>query len=276
MDFRQIPEVPLSLCAITSRDLRFLGAAGPGRAHGRLRGFPEAAAGPLFTLAQAPAPTYPVSSQPSPALNGGDRCASALGRQTREGRGLHAARWGEGSSAGPSPPRAGGYRGAPGEAAAPGRGGAAGAPRPAPSPASPASSQRRTQLVRARDPLPAQPSPGGAGRGKVRPVLTEDAVFLQGAVDLAAGVDLQVVLGGTVELPAAGRSPEVLVDAAAPPRIPRGPRGGRSGRDARLGQQGEQQEPDHEHRGMVAAALSPRGSGGSGRAAPGLPLTASG
>lgn len=132
MDFRQIPEVPLSLCAITSRDLRSLGAAGPGRAHGRLRGFPEAAAGPLFTLAQAPAPTYPVSSQPSPALNGGDRCASALGRQTREGRGLHAARWGEGSSAGPSPPRAGGYRGAPGEAAAPGRGGAAGEPRPVP------------------------------------------------------------------------------------------------------------------------------------------------
>lgn len=110
----------------------------------------------------------------------------------------------------------------------------------------------------------------------MRPVLTKDAVFLQGAVDLAAGVDLQVVLGGTVELPAAGRSPEVLVDAAAPPRIPRGPRGGCSGRDARLGQQGEQQEPDHEHRGMVAAALSPRGSEGSGRAAPGLPLTASG
>lgn len=94
-------------------------------------------------------------------------------------------------------------------------------------------------------------------------VLTEGAVLLQGAVDPAAGVDLQVVLGGTVELPAAGRSPEVLVDAAASPRIPARPGRGSGGlgrgrgpaRGARLLQQGQEQDPDYDHRGMVAAAL---------------------
>lgn len=274
MDFRQIPEVPLSLCAITSRDLRFLGRRG--------RAVPTGDCGGSRRQRQAPSPP-----SPKPPLQ---HIPFHLSRRRHLTEGADVLRP-EGGKTGraESCMQPGGARVAPRVPALRGQEGTAGPPgsgqgrssrrapsRPAPSPASPASSQRRTQLVRARDPLPAQPSPGGAGRGKVRPVLTEDAVFLQGAVDLAAGVDLQVVLGGTVELPAAGRSPEVLIDAAAPPRIPQGPRGGRSGRDVRLGQQGEQQEPDHEHRGMVAAALSPRGSGGSGRAAPGLPLTASG
>lgn len=41
MDFRHIPEVSLSLCAITGRDLRIVGRRGPGRVRGR-RGLPGA------------------------------------------------------------------------------------------------------------------------------------------------------------------------------------------------------------------------------------------
>lgn len=111
------------------------------------------------------------------------------------------------------------------------------------------------------------PARGGTGWNKMCPVLTKDAVFLQGAVDLAVGVDLEVVLGGTVELPAPGRSPEVLVDAAASPRIPARPRvtrGGSGGlgyprgpaRGPRLLQQTQQQDPNYNHCGMMAAALN--------------------
>lgn len=126
----------------------------------------------------------------------------------------------------------------------------------------------RTQLVRAKDPpLPTHPGPGDARWGKVCPVLTEDAVFLQGAVDLAVGVDLEVVLGGTVEFPAPGRSPEVLVDAAAAPRIPTRPgvaQGGSGGpghprgppSGPRLLQRTQEQDPNYNHCGMMAAALS--------------------
>lgn len=93
------------------------------------------------------------------------------------------------------------------------------------------------------------------------PILTVDAVFLQGAVDPAARVDLEVVLGGTVELPSPGRSPEVLVDTAAAPRIPALPgvaREGSSGlpRGPRLLQQSQEQDPNYNHCGMMAAALS--------------------
>lgn len=116
-------------------------------------------------------------------------------------------------------------------------------------------------------PPPIQSAPGEAGRGKVCPVLTEDAVLLQGAVDLAVGVDLEVVLGGTVEFPAPGRSPEVLVDAASAPRIPPQTgvaRGGSGGlghprgppRGPRLLQQTQEQDPNYNHCGMMAAALS--------------------
>lgn len=111
------------------------------------------------------------------------------------------------------------------------------------------------------------PARGGTGWDKMCPVLTKDAVFLQGAVDLAVGVDLEVVLGGTVELPAPGRSPEVLVDAAASPCIPARPRvtrGGSGGlgyprgpaREPRLLQQTQQQDPNYNHCGMMAAALN--------------------
>lgn len=119
-------------------------------------------------------------------------------------------------------------------------------------------------------PPPHTPRPGGSGMGKVCPVLTEDAVFLQGAVDLAVGVDLEMVLGGTVEFPPPGRSPEVFVDAAAAPRIPARPgvaRGGSGGLGhprgppwgPRLLQQTQEQDPNYNHCGMMAAALSLRG-----------------
>lgn len=107
--------------------------------------------------------------------------------------------------------------------------------------------------MRARDP------PNPAVRGEASPVLTEGAILLQGAVDPAAGMDLEVVLGGTVEFPAPGRSPEVLVDAAASPSIPAGPGGGSGGLGppwgARLLQQSQEQDPNYDHCGMVAAAL---------------------
>lgn len=116
---------------------------------------------------------------------------------------------------------------------------------------------------------------GPGGRPPPRSVLTEDAVLLQGAVDLAVGVDLQVVLGGTEELPAPGRSPQVLVDAAAAPRIPARPgvAGGGSGRarGARLLPQAQEQDPNYEHCGMMAAAsslLGRRRLGASGTGGP--------
>lgn len=76
MDFRQIPEVALSLCAITSWDLRFLGRRGravPTAGAGLGAGAPGAPPGaavalspallPSAALAQTPSlPTYPVSS----------------------------------------------------------------------------------------------------------------------------------------------------------------------------------------------------------------------
>lgn len=151
----------------------------------------------------------------------------------------------------------------------PGAAAEAGAASPPPRPPRPAPAARRSgaRLVRARDPRPRTARPGAAVWGEASPVLTEGAVLLQGPVDPAAGVDLEVVLGGTVELPAPGRSPEVLVDAAASPRIPARPGGARGGsgglghgrgppRGARLLQQSQEQDPNYNHCGMMAAALS--------------------
>lgn len=166
-------------------------------------------------------------------------------------------------------------------------GGEAGAasppPRPAPSqhPPSPAGAGRNWS-ERQTPPPPHTPGPGDARWGKVCPVLTEDAVFLQGAVDLAVGVDLEVVLGGTVEFPTPGRSPEVLVDAAAAPSIPTRPGVARGGSGCPghprgppcwpgLLQRTQEQDPNYNHCGMMAAALSLLGSwrlGASGTRGP--------
>lgn len=310
MDFRQIPEVSLSLRAVTSRDLRFLGR------RGRVRGLPglhqgNGARSPALLPPQSPPKKAPCSRRipfqlnyhRSPAHVGGGRCGSA--------RGEPLGRWASrgGTRAACSPPR-----GAVGLSTELTDGAGAGDPRQdaegaglgGPAGTEPlcrsrgAAGQREEKKERKRrrrrsgsSPVPlrarhrhhlrpchnwswrAAPSLLGPARGKVRPVLTEDAVLLQGAVDLAVGVDLQVVLGGTEELPAPGRSPQVLVDAAAAPRIPARPgvAGGGSGRarGARLLPQAQEQDPNYEHCGMMAAAsslLGRRRLGASGTGGP--------
>lgn len=106
------------------------------------------------------------------------------------------------------------------------------------------------------------------------PTLTVGAV-LQAAVDAAARVQLEVVLGGAVELAAPGRPAEVLVDAAAAARIAPQPRPGTRGGPAGL-QQAEQQDPDQAHRGIAPAprrrrlqanAAPMEGAAGPGRGA---------
>lgn len=65
MDFRQIPEVFLSLCAITRRDLRFLGWRGRGGG----RAVPAAGAGLGAGVPGAPPGAPPgAAAAPSPAL----------------------------------------------------------------------------------------------------------------------------------------------------------------------------------------------------------------
>lgn len=96
---------------------------------------------------------------------------------------------------------------------------------------------------------------GGRARPSLPPTsgrtLTVGAV-LQAAVHSAARMQLEVVLGGAVELAAPGRPAEVLVDAPTAARIapqPRpGPRRGPAGF-----QQAEQQKPDQAHPGIAPA-----------------------
>lgn len=110
-----------------------------------------------------------------------------------------------------------------------------------------------------------------APESRSRRLLTEDAVLLQGAVDFPAGVDLEVVLGGTVELAAPGSSPEMLIDPAAAPSISAQPWVARLAFGTRkclghlrrqpwgprlLQQTQEEEDPNYNHCGMMAAALS--------------------
>lgn len=96
---------------------------------------------------------------------------------------------------------------------------------------------------------------GGRARLSLPPTsgrtLTVGAV-LQAAVHAAAGVQLEVVLGGAVELAAPGRPAEVLVDAPTAARIPPQPCPGPRRGPARF-QQAKQQKPDQAHPGIAPA-----------------------
>lgn len=80
-------------------------------------------------------------------------------------------------------------------------------------------------------------------------LLTERVVLLQGAVYLPVGVDLEVVFGGAVELPAPRRSSEVLIHSSAAPGIPPLPGvAGLARGAARPGPDGVQQAHQHQQR----------------------------